>query len=1028
MKRGITILFVLFIQCFGTIFPGISNNLISNNGQFSETGTIQLKLDELRAFLHSGELAEAEPVYSWLNNITLQDTGYDTIIFSEIDYYIGTYLLFTNRHDMANKRFNSAIRFRESVGIKDQIYLNAYSNLGVSLYKKGDFRSALEVYESLMESARIHAVGYDPEELTYFINMSASCIRMQDYEKARSVSEAGIEIADSLGAKAGFEDRVLLYLNLSVTYSKINDYTSALLYLNRAWDMVLRNPMISLRVKISVIYAITTVHIKQGNDEAARKIFLESYPWAINDSSEEAFYFINYYGEFLAKNNDSGEFLKLMYSELERLADNHGVMSRLYNEVLSRYCKLSGHYGFGTIEALALIETQALPYCNQFPDDHYLIRDIYESYALTLQRVGRYEESLSAIQMALFPTTLNDPPLFSDPDPLLFVPDRKGLELLQGKVDILDDLYTSTRDTSYLGMAILTNKLLISLIEKVRIDIGEEESRILLGDNFVEVYTSIIRDLQSMYLISGQEKYFSTAFEYAERSKAASLLASLREVKAAAFSIPDSLVLNERAIESELGYTREKLADEKSKISPDHEYINILVNNELRLSEEKKKLTKLFEEKYPEFYAAKYNTNVASIDDVIKTIGKRGNYINYVFTENAIYTFIINKKHKAILTLDINTSLIDSISAFRNLLQAPVIAGGTRAAFNSYVSLGNYLYLQLFKPAEQFLISENIIISPDNVLTYLPFEALVKEKDFREDLLYRELDFLLRDYIISYTYSATMSVETSKDDRSLKNRAIAFAPEYEIPVDPANILNFRQGNLNHLADLPFARDEAEFVVSRIGGELYIKEDAMESVYKNRAKSFNILHLAMHTLINEDSPGYSKLIFSVTSEVDKEEGYLNTYEIYNTPLTAKMVVVSSCNTGSGKLRSGEGVMSLARGFVNAGSRSVVMSLWEVNDEMGTEVVKAFYNNLLDGQNKSKALRNAKLNFIDDASSSQLKGNPFYWATLVIYGNKGPLFFNFSLILFYFLTILIGITVVKEVISAVVARDVQQRARK
>jgi CHAT domain-containing protein len=150
---------------------------------------------------------------------------------------------------------------------------------------------------------------------------------------------------------------------------------------------------------------------------------------------------------------------------------------------------------------------------------------------------------------------------------------------------------------------------------------------------------------------------------------------------------------------------------------------------------------------------------------------------------------------------------------------------------------------------------------------------------------------------------------------------------------------------------------------------------------------------MHTIIDESSPGYSKLIFANPAD-STEDGFLNTYEIYNIRMGADMVVVSSCNTGTGRLRSGEGVMSLARGFVNAGSRSVVMSLWEVNDEWGTEVMKSFYDNLLKGQSKSNALRKAKLMFIENGEADQFKGNPFYWATLVIYGNNEPIFWGWK----------------------------------
>ena len=118
--------------------------------------------------------------------------------------------------------------------------------------------------------------------------------------------------------------------------------------------------------------------------------------------------------------------------------------------------------------------------------------------------------------------------------------------------------------------------------------------------------------------------------------------------------------------------------------------------------------------------------------------------------------------------------------------------------------------------------------------------------------------------------------------------------------------------------------------------------------------------------------------------------LNTYEVYNVPVNAMMVVLSSCNTGTGKLVTGEGILSLARGFLFAGSRSVVMSMWAVEDFSSSAVIKSFYRNMRSGQTKSSALRDARLKFLRTAD--QERSHPYYWSTLVIYGDDTPLWFN------------------------------------
>jgi CHAT domain-containing protein len=127
----------------------------------------------------------------------------------------------------------------------------------------------------------------------------------------------------------------------------------------------------------------------------------------------------------------------------------------------------------------------------------------------------------------------------------------------------------------------------------------------------------------------------------------------------------------------------------------------------------------------------------------------------------------------------------------------------------------------------------------------------------------------------------------------------------------------------------------------------------------------------------------------------EDGNLNTYEVYGVPLKAKMVILSSCNTGTGVLHSGEGILSLARGFVYSGSQSVIMSMWEIEDRSGAEIVKSFYSHLKRGSTKSNALRKARLEYLK--SSDMLRSHPYFWSSLVIYGNNAPLYHSKKLVI-------------------------------
>ncbi|MEM9824896.1 MAG: CHAT domain-containing protein, partial [Bacteroidota bacterium] len=112
--------------------------------------------------------------------------------------------------------------------------------------------------------------------------------------------------------------------------------------------------------------------------------------------------------------------------------------------------------------------------------------------------------------------------------------------------------------------------------------------------------------------------------------------------------------------------------------------------------------------------------------------------------------------------------------------------------------------------------------------------------------------------------------------------------------------------------------------------------------------------------------------------------------YNLQLNAELTVLSACNTGSGKLIKGEGVMSLARGFIHAGCPSVLMSLWSVDDCATSKIMLQFYQHITDGKSKDHALRLAKIDYLSTAD--RLHQHPYYWSAFVQVGNTAPLIFK------------------------------------
>lgn len=139
---------------------------------------------------------------------------------------------------------------------------------------------------------------------------------------------------------------------------------------------------------------------------------------------------------------------------------------------------------------------------------------------------------------------------------------------------------------------------------------------------------------------------------------------------------------------------------------------------------------------------------------------------------------------------------------------------------------------------------------------------------------------------------------------------------------------------------------------------------------------------MHATADEDNPLNSHLVFYNDTASFDDNYKLHIYEIYHQPFRAKLAVLSSCNTGFGKLARGEGVLSLARSFTYTGIDNVVMALWEVEDRTGAKIITDFYHRLSYGIPTHEAIQEAKLSYLK--SSNMLFSHPYFWAAYVSVG--------------------------------------------
>jgi len=525
----------------------------------------------------------------------------------------------------------------------------------------------------------------------------------------------------------------------------------------------------------------------------------------------------------------------------------------------------------------------------------------------------------------------------------------------------------------------------IDKLEKVRSHTSSYEMKKLFMDKVYKQYEETV-----MFLL--ENKYHDKSFKYAEAMRNRLFLDRMAE----------GLIKLDKGLASDLKEKRDNLVAKLSMLSKE---INTAAGKEdekkLReLKEEYRSAEREFEEllvkirlnnplyasvRYPEPITVKeLQENVLETDELL---------LRYFISQDNFYVFLISKKDFSVITLDIKEKDINEIVS--EYLFSVEEKNSRRVRKH-----GRQLYRQLFQPLESSLKDrKELIIIPDGPLAKVPFESLVID-----DKISRKPVYLLEKYRVKYIQSASILAILRKHYQrdSANKHFIGFGdPVYDYQ-------NFEKGkteigtpstlNMDSISGIHRNRYEQEggiFTRLKSSGEevnaiaqLFkthsqkymsnLRENANEAKAKSpEIKEFDYIHFACHAILGD---GFQSLVLSQLPQ-STEDGYFTLNEIMNCDYHAKLVVLSACQTGRGKMEKGEGVTGLTQAVMHAGTPAVVASLWNVEDIATKELMVKFYKYLLEENlSKEDALRKAKLDLIKSGRYS----SPFYWSAFVMYG--------------------------------------------
>jgi CHAT domain-containing protein len=397
------------------------------------------------------------------------------------------------------------------------------------------------------------------------------------------------------------------------------------------------------------------------------------------------------------------------------------------------------------------------------------------------------------------------------------------------------------------------------------------------------------------------------------------------------------------------------------------------------------------EENNSKYYDLKYNLKFISLEEVQDKLPFREALIEYVLTDTTLITFVIDRKGINAFSQPIGNEFSSECMEYYQMLHEQNFSNGVHANYRRFVFLGRKFYKILIEPCLQYTDRKSLTIIPDGAIMYLPFESLLASDADDEYINYMTLPYMIRDYSIGYSHSSTLRFNKRIKTKSPENKVLAFAPEYKEVKEPAQYASNRQLDDDEeiLFPLPGIIKEVQSINETVPSRIFLNEKATEANFKKYASDYNVLHLAMHTIMRDDEPLKSHLAFTNVDTVENvEDNKLYAYEIYNMKLNAQMAVLSSCSSGFGKMQKGEGMMSLARGFIYAGCPSIIMTLWQVSDQSSSQLMTSFYKFLKKGKSKQESMRLAKLDYLD--SADDITSNPYFWSAFVVVGDGSPIY--------------------------------------
>ncbi len=863
------------------------------------------------------------------------------------------------------------------------LYNLAYDYQGLSEWTK-----AIEYYEEALRLWKSAGDQYGEAETLYCLGNARK--NLGEYEKALDYYEQSLSLHKANGNR---NKEVDMLSQIYYVYVMVGDRQKALYYCNQ--ELTLRRainyPQYGVLMRMGEIFEVL------GEKQKVREYFLKALTelQAVPERPDDVKLLIQLYSPFLR------------LEEYQKVAEYGNKVTQFFRDRKDRLNEAVWLSNTGKMYFSLGENQKALDYFSQALSISRTI-DSAISVFNVLELIGKVHGAIGDHRTAL--------DYYNQAHSI-----NKVLSSLPRKAALTFSIARVQRDLGNLDEALLRAEEVISTVESQRTIIVNPQLRRTFSERVHGYYRFYIDLLMLLHKQNPSSGYAAKALQVSEKSRARSLLESLSEARV---NIRQGVDLKLLEREGEVRRRLSAAAERQNRLS-------MIKHSEEQAAIVKKEVeaaTAEYEDVQAQIrrgsprYAALTQPQPVTLQAMQRELLDADTVLlEYALGEERSYLWVVT-----------STSLNSYELPKRAAIEADarrvyeLLSDGKRWAQSSevktqYAEAAGRLSETLLAPAAGKLKGKRVIVVADGALQYIPFGALPPPQGLQKTNItqqQREIEPLAVGHeIISLPSASTLAVlrrETANRPQAAKSAAVFADPVFTetderlatVKAKPPksnqqSATNFSSSRMLlerafnrspdskeplSIARLPFTRREAEGIFATAPSGSLLKaldfEANRENILKRDLTGYRIVHFATHGLLNGEHPELSGIVLSLVNEQGQAvDGFLRLNEIYNLNLSADLVVLSACQTALGKEVRGEGLVGLTRGFMYAGSPRVVASLWKVDDVATAELMKLFYQKMLQEKMRpAAALRAAKVEMRQQKRWSA----PFYWAAFELQG--------------------------------------------